>query len=61
MLQGHDENKELCWSNFKFYTVESEKFNFRCKVEIVSLQSNKNKLYKEGQQRVFRRNWVSRK
>ena len=37
MLSGHDEHKELCWSNFKFSTVESGKFAGRRKVEIFSL------------------------
>ena len=37
MLQGRDEHKELCWSNFKFSTVESGKFSGRRKVEIVFL------------------------
>ena len=37
MLQGHDEHKELCWSNFKFSTIESGKFSGRRKVEITSL------------------------
>ena len=37
MLLGCDEHKELCWSNFKFSTVESGKFAGRHKVEIVSL------------------------
>ena len=27
MLSGHDEHKELCWSNFKFSTVESRQFS----------------------------------
>ena len=26
MFRGHDEHKDICWSNFKFSTVESGKF-----------------------------------
>ena len=37
MLRGCDEHYELCWSNFKFSTVESGNFAGRRKVEIVSL------------------------
>ena len=37
MSQGRDEHKELCWSNWKFFTVDSGKFTGRHKVKIASL------------------------